>query len=250
MRWNRGSAASALLGLLLLSAAAGCSSKQDNTWFFAVARVPRPGVPTDEHLTTQANCESGVHLKFYRVRVKGEALNAEAQLQTGFYPAQALHDLYSEVKATSEPTSHEVVLQCDPLTHQLTAVDPESRFTILYGTKTDALTQQIHTFATTQETAEKLKQLLDAASGAGQSGAKADAAEKKTNATTQSAGELATELRKIAADLATTKPDGVSSRLGDAAQVAAAKLGSSTKFPTTQPSWSDEAQKTYDALKK
>jgi hypothetical protein len=220
----------------------GCTTRQENIRYFAVASLPNSATAP---ATTQL-------IRFYRVIVNGQSYGTNAQLQTGNYPAEALHNLFGEVKATTQRATDQIVVNVDA-DGASTVLDAESRFTVLYGANAQAVADQIKFFATTQESGNQLAALLVAASGAGRV-EEAKRAEVAADAQETSAQSLAKKLREIAKSLPTTEPTtkavaAVQQGLIAAAQAELESLGSKTQLPTTEPSTAfSQAQAVYSHL--
>src|SRR5207248_2097652 len=77
------------LALLAVTVALmGCTSTQTTRFHVAVANID----------------QEDPELKFYRVTIRAKASNVSAALQTGFYDANAVRELYGEVR-TNAPSA-------------------------------------------------------------------------------------------------------------------------------------------------
>jgi|GEM_PF-7014738 len=115
-------------------------------------------------------------LEFYRVTIKGDAGNSKADLQTGYYDAKALHQLFGEVSSkaagdkvktnTSSGTQvGTIVLQIDPASGEYRVVNQDERFTVVWGANADALAQQIGAFADAETSGEAIGGLIAQVAG-------------------------------------------------------------------------------------
>lgn len=110
-------------------------------------------------------------LDFYRVTVEASAGNSRSEFQTGYYDADALHQLYGQVSEAKTSQSGEktpvsqVVVQFDPATGRYQILQQDHRFTVVYGTNADAVAQQIGAFASAEETGGIMGSLMAAAFG-------------------------------------------------------------------------------------
>lgn len=130
---------------------------------------------------------------FYRVTFEGSSFGAKSSLQQGFYDANALHELFGEVKkpdppgkgstnatssagagkkqaagvAAAPPAPRETVstasgtyqLMYDFDTEQWTVTNQE-RFTIMYGANADEMANQIQLFAKNDKLGQQLGNIL------------------------------------------------------------------------------------------
>jgi len=117
-------------------------------------------------------------LDFYRVTIEGVSGNGLTEFQTGYYDAEALHQLFGQVsdekngdrtvtaqEQGDSPRSGQVVVQIDPTTGKHRVVERDERFTIIWGNNADAVTQQISAFAQADSTGEALAGLIAQVAG-------------------------------------------------------------------------------------
>ncbi|HYO09674.1 MAG TPA: hypothetical protein VER17_11940 [Tepidisphaeraceae bacterium] len=155
------------LVLTLAVAAGGCGTKANMRYYFAAADLDDP--------------DEKPRVTFYRVTVEGESVNVRSQFQAGFYPANALHDLFGEVKKPDPPTATaggagegastarsvgSYQLRYNPASGQWEVMNDEERFTVLYGANADAMAEQVRLFAESDETGKGVARLIAAAAGA------------------------------------------------------------------------------------
>ncbi len=275
--------AAVALVVAVFTCAAGCTSTQENTWYFAAAQIPT-------HDAAEAN--KPVQLKFYRVKVKAYALNGKTELLTGLYPADALHDLFGEVKkpgdkppdpapanpqpsegqtppkggggehdmtttgadgatqpanTTTPKLSSSIAFECNAKTGELSVIPANARFTVLYGVNAQAIAQQISSFADADTTGNQLGSLLVAATGAGPAKISADAAEKAANDLVAAAAKTGTALKKAVTD---TPADAAKIRTAvvTAANDLLKAMNSQTKI-TDNAKWADSLKEVVKTIK-
>lgn len=144
-------------------------------------------------------------LEFYRVTIDAGSGNSRSEFQTGYYDADALHQLYGQVSDEGAQRPDEgksvgaVVVQFDPTTRAYRIVEQDERFTVVYGTNADAVAQQIAAFADADDTGRMLGGLMAAALGrerfASLYSARVGSEEKR-----QAAAALEAELGKMATE--------------------------------------------------
>ena len=158
----------ATLSIVVLIGFLGCAKSEMVFHFAAIDANPKT--------LTAGNHQSpapGDHatLKFYRVRIKGESMNGRADLQTGFYNADALHQLFGDVSEENAKsrTNHEgfgqVIVQYDPASGQHRIIKQDQRFTVVFGSNSDAVSEQIASFASASDTGKALGSLIAASVG-------------------------------------------------------------------------------------
>lgn len=247
----------ALVTLILLS---GCAKSTMRFHFAAIEVVPsRESSPGDK---SQANAEGAkAQLRFYRVTIKGTSWNSVSKLQTGYYDAQALHQLFGQVSSDGSGTKsksadpgeqfEQVVLQVDPVTGRCRIVQHDQRFSILFGNNADAVTQQIMAFGEAQDTGEKIASLAAAAVGRDDFealySARTDASERQAAAV-----RLAEELRKIAEKLKDTNTQmteaGLQAELLEAMRICLTQAGSGVTLPVDFSEAITKAQGAKEAM--
>jgi len=201
------------LPLLLLSM--GCS-QQNNVRYFAVADIsPSTQPSSDADDISETMADPSISIKFYRVTISSGALFEQTNLQTGFYPATALHDLYGDVSqsntnggsedGSSESNTFQIAF--DPGSRTYSAVSPRSRYTIVYGANAQAISNQINAFANSAQAGQVLGDLFGAAIG-GKALAAVKAAQGKSSALQKEVSGLAKSFHTIAAGIEKLAPSG------------------------------------------
>lgn len=145
--------------ILLLAAAllgSGCATRQVMRFHVAAADVEAPNP----------------ELKFYRITIKSKASNQKASLETGWYDARAVRELYGEVASGGVPRNQNAVpgqhrFLLNPRTGRWQPAEDSELFTIVFGTDAKAIAQTIRTYAESQETGDAFSRLLAASSGRG-----------------------------------------------------------------------------------
>lgn len=140
--------------------------------FAAIEAVPRPVDLQSSH-AVKSERETIVRLKFYRVTVVGESGNSRSKLQTGYYDASSLHQLFGQVSNAESPEStregdrefEQVVVQFDPATRRHQILQRNQRFTVMFGSNADAVAQQISAFAAADQTGKAIGSLIAATIG-------------------------------------------------------------------------------------
>jgi hypothetical protein len=147
------------------------------------------------------------HLDFYRLKVKASSGNARSDLQTGYYKASALHQLFGQVnsddasvKNGSNNRAGQVVVRFDPVTHKYEIVEQDDRFAIVFGTNADALSQQISAFADSEQAGQAMASLFAAAIGRSDFEA-LNSAQLSAEEKTKAASALADQLDALAKNL-------------------------------------------------
>src|SRR5262249_50191186 len=198
-------------------------------------------------------------LTFYRVTINADSFLMTSQYSSGFYDADALHQLFGEVKRTDaavgKPGSG--TLQAGTLQLMCSARGQcevggaNDRFTMIYGANADAIADQIGVFADSDNTGKGIAALL-ASSASADAFERITAAEQTTAQVRKNAAALATQLKSLTDGIAkAATPDALRKILLQAAQFASQKAGSSTIFNTGDlDKGFTEAQATYDALSK
>lgn len=244
--------------LICIPAIAGCT-KSEMIYHFAAADLAEPNP----------------HLTFYRLTIKGCSGAETSKLQTGYYDANALHELFGEVSdknagsgvQTSNQTHvGEVLVEFDPGSNRARVVQQNERFAILFGTNADAMAQQVGAFADSDQTGDAMAALLAAAAGRDKFDALANAkqsAEEKD----LSRSRLVDALKSIKDEVnglvdppasGATVPQGktvitldeVRKLLRNAAQSALSNAGSGATLPSKPDDAFKEASLALDALKK
>jgi len=149
--------------------ALGCS-EQSNVRYFAVADISPPR--SSDRSTRSSSNDDGldspcIAIKFFRVQIKGSALFEQTNLKTGFYPAASLHNLFGDVSQSPDADStgdkaNTFQLSFDPATRVASAVAPSNRFTVIYGTSAQAITDQINAFNNSTDAGDTLAKLFGA----------------------------------------------------------------------------------------
>ncbi len=135
--------------------AAGCMTMQTQRVYFAAA-----------DLNDNNPCPS---LKFYRATIKAKAMNKKTHYQSGFYNANAVRELFSEVSfptqgtpvSTTNPGAYSLAFDAKTGTWQV--VGKDSLFTVFFGADANALATQVEAFAKADEDGLLLGRLMVAA---------------------------------------------------------------------------------------
>ncbi len=225
-----GLASAALAGLLCV----GCVSGQSTRYYFAAADL--------DHDNSD--------LKFYRVTVKGCSVNTKSNMQTGWYDAEALHDLFGQVGA---PTKTENLGSC-VMTYngdkgEWEIQEGQKRFTVIYGANADAMADQVKLFAESNEAGAAFGSLLAASVGGRQFDEAVDSEKSASDAKVRAAA-TAKQLKDLSGKLddKDLTPEKVRLILLQAAQAGAAALGSTATFDSSSADAGfTQAQATYDA---
>jgi hypothetical protein len=243
--------------LLCLPAIAGCT-KSEMTYHFAAADL----------------AEANPHLTFYRLTIKGCSGAETSHLQTGYYDANALHELFGEVSDKSSGSGvqtspdqtrvGEVLVEIDPASKRARIVQQNERFAVLFGTNADTMAQQIGAFADSDQTGDAMASLLAAAAGRDKFDALANAkqsAEEKD----LSRSHLVDALKSIKDEVNNAQPSASAATdalkaadllrqfrelLRNAAQAALSNAGSGATLPSNPDDAFKEASLALDALKK
>ena len=198
-------------------------------------------------------------LTFYRVTVNAESFLTTSQYSSGFYDAEALHQLFGEVKkpeanggkaGSGTLQAGALQLMCNAR-GQCQVAGSNDRFTMIYGANADAIADQIRVFADSDNTGKGIAALL-ASSASADGFERITAAEQSTAQVRKNAAALAQQLKSLVDGIANVKtPDALRKILLQAAQLASQKAGSSTIFNTSDlDKGLTEAQATYDVLSK
>jgi len=146
-------------------------------------------------------------LEFYRLKIKASSGNSKSDLQTGYYKASALHQLFGQVssedasvKAGSNDKIGQVVVRFDPVSHQYEIVEQNDRFAIVFGTNADAISQQISAFADSEQAGQAMASLFAAAIGRSDFEA-LNSAQLSAEEKTKAASALADQLDALAKNL-------------------------------------------------
>jgi hypothetical protein len=198
-------------------------------------------------------------LTFYRITINADSFLTTSQYSSGFYDADALHQLFGEVKRPDAAAGKAgsgtlqagtVQLMCNAR-GQCEVGGANDRFTMIYGANADAIADQIRVFAESDNTGKGIAALL-ASSASADAFERITAAEQSTAQVRKNAAALATQLTSLVDGIANVKtPDALRKILLQAAQFASQKAGSSTIFNTSDlDKGFTEDQATYDALSK
>ena len=221
----------------------GCAMRSENRIHLAVADV-------DSTNST---------LKFYRVTVKAKSSNKNAALQTGFFDANAVRDLFGEVKKPE--TSNESVsikggssigsysFRYDPATERWELIPPNHLFTILFGADAKALAQVIKTYASSDETGVLLGRLLAGTSN-NEVAVEAISAEQMSEQMRAKAQDLASAIKAANDKISSTtiKPDELAQELLKIAQRSVSNLGSGVMLGTDPTNGFVQAEAVYQTL--
>jgi len=230
----------ALLAVPLLST--GCGSTQRMRLHVAVADVDDPNPA----------------IKFYRVNIRARSSNVKTDLQTGYYDANAVRQLYGEVKKPAEISNvpskvgtHQFVYNSK--NQRWEAMNDDQLFTVVFGADAKAIAAEIRTFAESDQTGQQMALLIAAAAGqdllveavaAEQLEAEQRAKVKALNAALE---ECKTEADKLT-DAVT--PEELGQLLLKAAQNTSTLLGATAKFRTDKSNNGfQDAIQMYTALK-
>ena len=195
-------------------------------------------------------------IKFYRVTIDAKSSNKKATLQTGYYDADAVRQLFGEVKkkdvaSASSPRSGGHSFVFDVTSGNWRPLEESELFTIIFGADAKSLAAEIDLTASSNETGEEMGRLLAAAAGGG-AFVEAVAAEKISAEQRNKVQTLANSLKNTA-KAENLKDDVTADALGKAlvesAQRTLEALGSSTKLSTNNPALAlDEAEAALKAL--
>lgn len=225
----------------------------------AIALSACSGVSTQHYFAMADLNDPNQDLTFYRLTINADSFLTTSQYSSGFYDADALHQLFGEVKKP-EPAGG----KAGPGTLQAGAVQlicnakgscevggANDRFTMIYGANADAIADQIRVFAESDNTGKGIAALI-AASSAADAFERITAADQNTAQVRKNAAALATQVKSLAEGIAKADtPDAIRKILLQAAQSASQKAGSSTIFNTSDlDKGFTEAQTTYDVLSK
>jgi hypothetical protein len=216
-------------------------------------------------------------LTFYRVTIKGDSVNTKSTFQSGLYDADALHQLFGEVKkpdqGTPAPSSSSAsgaggdggaqaaaptlragtfLLRFDPASKRWETVDDNQRFAFIYGANADAIAEQIRLFGESETTGQQMARLF-AAAAAGETFVDLEQERDRAAADAKSASALAAEFDKLVAEVAAANatPADVREALLKAAQAAAKAAGSTETFdPADLDKAFEKAQLVHDTLAK
>lgn len=233
------------LAALVVAATTGCATKHYQRFYFAAASLD----------------DDAPRLKFYRVTVRGEAMNVASNLHTGWYDAETLHELYGQPPTWAERANAvrgggagNRMLRYNAATGGWEVVDDNKRFTILYGADASAMAEQVSAMATAQEGGDGIARLIGAI-------AAGDATiETETNVETAkkmkaAIAELAKGMRTTATQLEAAKtddkatPKSVRLKLLERAQAVSNALGSVATYDKSDPDKGfDQVQSTLTAL--
>jgi hypothetical protein len=220
--------------------ASGCSSTQVSRFHVAVADVndPNPKV------------------KFYRITIQAKASNVHATLQSGFYDANAVRQLYGEVRnsGTDSPTSDQVGVHqyvYNSFAKVWEPLEDKELFTVVYGVDAKAIASEIQAFAASDQAGTQFARLLAGAS-IGDTYNTVLAAEQKEAKARANVNALADALaaKKDSLDKLDQNgnPGDWSKLLLEAAQEVAKQLGSSTVFRSTPTDGFKDAERFYENL--
>lgn len=218
---NKFNIAGIALGAALLFC--GCSSTQSMRFHVAVADIDSPNPD----------------LKFYRVTIRAKSSNVKASLQTGFFDANAVRQLYGQVEkrevesaASAKVGSHQFIF--DPATGHWRPIEESELFTVVFGADAKAIATEIKMFAESDQTGEQFGRLLAAAAG-GDSFVDSIAAERISTDQKAEVQQLAQAL-KTKSTTDTLKDDATPDALGkvllDAAQQTIKAIGSTATIRT------------------
>lgn len=191
-------------------------------------------------------------LTFYRMKVEGSSFLVTSTFQSGFYDAEALHQLFGEVRkpeGAATTGSGTLQLKYDPVQGTLERLGENQRFTMIYGANADAIADQIQAFASSEVDGQRIARLL--AAGLGGDLLQSSAATAQGVERTQRAAQaLAAKLNEILAGLPNADtPAKVRALLLQAAQEAARRAGSGARFDTADPGKGfSQAEAAYESL--
>ncbi len=217
------------------------------------------GVSTQHYFAMADLNDPNQDLTFYRVTINAKSFLTTSQYSSGFYDADALHQLFGEVKKP-EPAGGKAgfgTLQAGAVQLMCNAKGncevggANDRFTMIYGANADAIADQIRVFADSDNTGKGIAALI-AASSSADAFERTTAADQNTAQVRKNAAALATQVKSLADGIAKADtPDAIRKILLQAGQFASQKAGSSTIFNTSDlDKGFTEAQATYDALSK
>ena len=194
---------------------------------------------SQEHYFAVADLNSpDRELTFYRVKISATSRLTTSQYTSGFYDADALHQLFGQVKnvgavtpppaemptpnngtpppapsvtasaatvktrttTSSSPSAGSLQIECDRFRNCRLAGGANDRFTVIYGAKADAVAQQIQSFADSEGAGKQIAALL-AASTSAEVFERTAAADQSLDQAKKSAAALAKELRAFAEQL-------------------------------------------------
>lgn len=217
----------------------GCQTSQSTRYYFAAASMD----------------DANPTVKFYRVTVSGCSFNSRAEMQTGWYDAAALHDLFGQVSGISAEANgkRSCMMEYDGAESAWKVVDGDKRFTVIYGANADALADQVRLFAESDAAGAAFGQLL-AGALAGRNFETGAIAERNLAVARKANADIAAKLKEIAGKLDPANKDLTPEKarllLLQAAQLQAGSLGSATVFSTTSADAGfKDAQTVHDALR-
>lgn len=235
--------ASMALGLMLT----GCTTKQAMRFHLAVANIDSPNPD----------------LKFYRVTIQTKASNVKSDLQTGFYDANAVRQLYGNVSSNaaafaagsrqdgSRVGMHQFLF--NPETRQWVAVPENELFTVAYGANAKAVVDTIKAYNSADVAGQQFASVLAAAAGRDVYMAAISAEElrkderAKLSALTSQLKDLSDNANKLEATNTTPKQAGA--LVVQAMQATAQQLGSAvTLDPNDLAGSVQKAQQLLDVL--
>lgn len=225
------------------------------------------------HFAAADLAEDHPHLTFYRVTVRGVSGMSTSHLLTGFYDANALHDLFGKVESpqtaatggsqTAEKPSHSgsVVVEYDPASKSWRLVNDNERFTVFWGTNADAMAQQVGAFAEANQTGDDLAGLIAAAAGRDSFDALRNA-QRAADAKESNRADLSDELKDLKKELDALSVPAANAAIADkakyvtdlqsivrrAAQAALMKAGSGVVLPDPIADAMKQAKLAADAL--
>jgi hypothetical protein len=227
------------------------------------------GVSTGHYFAVVDLDDPNSELTFYRVNINADSFLTTSQYSSGFYDADALHQLFGEVKTQESTGTKSQNGKSAPATNGAGTLSAgtlqlmcnakgscevggaNDRFTVIYGANADAIADQIRVFAENENTGKQIASLL-AASAAADTFERTVAAEQNTEQVKTSATALAKQLKSLAEDIGTAKaPEAVRGALLRAAQQASQKAGSSAVFDMKDFNKGfTQAEAVYEALQK
>jgi hypothetical protein len=222
--------------------ATGCGSTQRMRLHVAVADVDDPNPA----------------IKFYRINIRARSSNVKTDLQTGYHDANAVRQLYGEVKKSAEPGTAPSKVG----THQFVysgksgrweAMNEDQLFTVIFGADAKAIATEIKTFAESDQTGQQMSRLIAAAAGRDVfiEALAAEQLETEQRAKVKTLHSALKE-RKAEADklTETVKPEELGQLLLKSAQETAKQLGASTQFRTdNSTNGFQDAKQLYEVLK-
>jgi hypothetical protein len=227
------------------------------------------GVSTGHYFAVVDLDDPDSELTFYRVTINANSFLTTSQYNAGFYDADALHQLFGEVrKPDSTGTKSEdgkpapaaagagtlpagtLQLKCNAR-GKCEVGGANDRFTVIYGANADAIADQIRVFGENENTGKQIASLL-AASVAADTFERTVAAEQNTEQVKTNATALAKQLKSLAEEIGSAKArETVRATLLRAAQQASQKAGSSAVFDTKDiDKGFTQAEAAYGALQK